>query len=122
MPACCVIAAFILAQCLATLRRWGMFWGLVRVPEGETAETLFSVMRAYLLRPTVRAALAVLVVVEAVALASWLYVAHGEHIAQLADIGWQRLHGRQVVYSETCGRDGIISQRVVIPIASERGS
>jgi hypothetical protein len=122
MGACCVIAAFIMAQCIATVKRWGMFWGIVSIPEGETAETLFSTMRAFLSRPRVRAAISAVVAVEIVALSSWLYVAHGTHIAQLADVGWERLHGRQVIYSEMCGKDGLISERLVLPADTRRGS
>jgi hypothetical protein len=122
MGACCVIAAFILAQCVATLRRWGMFWGIVTVPEGESAATLFSAMRAYLLRPKVRATIAAAAVVEAVVLCSWLYVAHGTHIAELADIGWERLHGRQVIYSKMCGKAGEVSARIVFAADTGRGS
>jgi hypothetical protein len=120
--ACCVIAAFIIAQCIATLRRWGMFWGIVRVPEGETAATLFSTLRAYLLRPAVRATVSALVVVEIMAASSWIYVAHGTHIAQLADISWERLHGRQVIYGKMCGSDGRVSERFVFPLDAGRGS
>jgi hypothetical protein len=114
MGACCVIAAFILAQCMATLRRWGMFWGLVTIPEGESAATLFSTMRAYLLRPRVRVAISAVAAVELIAVCSWLYVAHGTHFAQLADIGWERLHGHYVIYSDMCGKDGQVSQRIVL--------
>jgi hypothetical protein len=99
-----------------------MFWGIVAVPEGETAATLFSTMRAYLQRPKVRAAIAVAAAVELVVLCSWLYVAHGTHIVQLADIGWERLHGRQVIYSEMCGKAGEVSARIVFADDSGRGS
>jgi hypothetical protein len=119
--ACCVIAAFIIAQCVATLRRWGMFWGIVRVPEGETAATLFSSMRAYLARPAVRATVSALLAVEIIAASSWIYVAHGTHIAQLADIGWERLHGRQVIYSKMCGTGDRLSERFVFPIDGGSG-
>jgi hypothetical protein len=122
MGACCVIAAFIMAQCIATVKRWGMFWGVVKVPEGETAATLFSTMRTYLAAPKVRAAISAIAAAEIIALFSWIYVAHGTHIAQLADIGWQRLHGRQVIYAETCGKDGLISERIVLPTDAGRGS
>jgi len=122
MGACCVIAAFIMAQCIATVRRWGMFWGIVAVPQGETAATLFSTLRGYLARPKVRAAISAIAVAEIVAVCSWLYVGHGTHIAQLADVGWQRLHGRQVIYSEMCGKDGLVSQRIVLSDDFGRGS
>jgi hypothetical protein len=122
MGACCVIAAFILAQCIETLRRWGMFWGIVAVPEGETAATLFSTIRGYLILPKVRAAISVLAAVEIIAVCSWLYIAHGTHIVQLADIGWQHLHGRQVIYSKMCSKNGLLSERIVLPIDTRRGS
>ena len=122
MGACCVIAAFILAQCIETLRRWGMFWGIVAVPEGETAATLFSTLREYLRRPKVRAAISVLAAIEIIAVCAWLYIAHGTHIVQIADVGWQRLHGRQVIYSKMCSKNGLFSERIVLPNDTGRGS
>ena len=101
--ACCVIAAFLFAQLMAMVRRWGMFWGLVPVPEGETADTLLAWMRRTLRRPAVRAAFASALAFELVAASAWVYVQHGSHLARLADISWSYLHGEQVVYAEACG-------------------
>lgn len=112
--ACCVIAAFLLAQCMATLRRWGTFWGLVPVAEGEVADTVFTRTSAWLARPRVRAAIAAVVVVELMTVGGWAYAQHRTHITQLADQGWSRLHGQHVVYADICGRDGSDGVRLVL--------
>jgi hypothetical protein len=112
--ACCLIAAFLVAQAMAMLRRWAIFWGLVPVPEGEVADTVFTRTAGWLRRPTVRMGIAALLVVELTGVGSWLYFEHGAHIAQLADIGWSRLHGQHVVYADMCGLHGEESVRVVI--------
>jgi hypothetical protein len=112
--ACCLIAAFLVAQAMAMLRRWAMFWGLMPVPEGEVADTAFTRIAAWLRRPRVRAGITALLLVELTGVGVWLYVDHGAHIAQLADIGWSRLHGQHVVYADMCGMDGQQSVRLVI--------
>lgn len=112
--ACCLIAAFLVAQAVAMLRRWAVFWGLMPVPEGEMADTVYTRLAALLRRPGVRLALGALLVAELTGAGTWLYVAHGAHIAQLADIGWSRLHGERVVYAGVCGPKGDSSLRLVI--------
>jgi hypothetical protein len=112
--ACCLIAAFLVAQAMAMLRRWAVFWGLMPVPEGEVADTVFTRIAAWLRRPSVRAGIAALLLVELTGVGVWLYVDHATHIAQLADIGWSRLHGQHVVYADMCGMDGQQSVRLVI--------
>ena len=112
--ACCLLAAFLVAQAMAMLRRWATFWGLLPVPEGEVADTIFTRVQAWLRRPRVRGAIAAMLVVELLGAGGWLYQAHGTHIAQLADIGWSRLHGRHVVYADMCGLKGEQTVRLVI--------
>lgn len=112
--ACCLIAAFLVAQAMAMLRRWAVFWGLMSVPEGEVADTIFTRIAAVLRRPRVRMAVAALLVVELAGVGIWLYRDHGTHIVQLADIGWSRLHGQHVVYAAMCGMNGEQSVRLVI--------
>lgn len=112
--ACCVLAAFLLAQAMETLRRWGMFWGIVRAREGETVDTLAGRIRRVFARPLVRRGVCALVAAELLAVGSWTYVRHGEHIAQLVDIGWSRLHGQQIVYAPMCSMTGAnVVRRVV---------
>lgn len=103
--ACCIIAALLFAQFMGMLRRWGMFWGLVRVPEGAVVDTAYGRLAAWLGRPRVRFALAVMVAVELTGGASWLYLRHGAHIAEEADVAWSRLHGEHVVYAGVCTPD-----------------
>ncbi|HUD93556.1 hypothetical protein [Sphingobium sp.] len=112
--ACCLIAAFLIAQAMAMLRRWAVFWGLMPVPEGEVADTIFIRISAFLRRPRVRMAAIALLLVELAGVGAWLYYDHGTHIAQLADIGWSRLHGQHVVYADMCGMNGGQSVRLVI--------
>jgi hypothetical protein len=120
--ACCLLAAFLLAQAMATLRRWGMFWGLVRVPEGEVPNTLAGQMRGWFARPAVRRTAFALVCVELLAVGSWAYLRHGEHIAQIADIGWSRLRGEHVVYAQMCSMSGETSVRLVLNHPDHRTS
>lgn len=116
--ACCVIAAFIVAQCVATLRRWGMFWGVVAIPEGENANTLFRAMRVYLQAPKARFVVLTVVAIEFATLGGWLYLKHGDHIAQLTDIAWSRLHGKEVMYVGRCATNGQTKIRVVLDLPS----
>ena len=104
--ACCIVAAFILAQIMATLRRWGVFWGLVTPVEGEDADTIYRRMRLWLSQPRVRAAVMALVMVEIAAFGSWVYVAHGTHLYRLADQTVGSLRGQTIVYAGTCDRTG----------------
>ncbi|NWK95912.1 hypothetical protein DM806_09535 [Sphingobium lactosutens] len=118
--ACCLIAAFLVAQAMAMLRRWAVFWGLMPVPEGEVADTVFTRIAAFLRRPRVRMAILALLVVELAGVGTWLYRDHAPHIAQLADIGWSRLHGQHVVYADMCGVNGEQSVRLVIDADGSR--
>jgi hypothetical protein len=54
------------------------------------------------------------VVVECVTLGGWIYLRHGEHIAQFADIAWSRLNGKEVIYAERCATNGQTSVRLVL--------
>ena len=112
--ACCLIAAFLVAQAMEMLRRWAVFWGLMPVPEGEVPDTAYTRLAAWARRPRVRLALGALLVAELTGAGTWAYVAHGTHIAQLADIGWSRLHGERVVYAGICGPRGDVALRLVI--------
>lgn len=82
--ACCLFAAFLFAQCMAMLRRWGMFWGLVPVPQHEVADTARSRVVAWFARPLVRRVAVALLVIEFTGLGAWVYIDHGSHIAAVA--------------------------------------
>ncbi len=86
--ACCLIAAFLIAQAMAMLRRLAVFGGRMPVPKGEVADTIFTRTAAFLRRRQVRMAVMMLLMVELAGVGVWLYRDHGTHIAQLADIGW----------------------------------
>lgn len=101
--ACCLLAAFLFAQCMAMLRRWGMFWGLVPTPSGEIPDTAYTRLKGWFARPVVRWAVAAGVAIELGLLGVWTYTEHGTHIVEIADTAWARLHGKQVVYAGTCG-------------------
>ena len=112
--ACCVIAAFILAQFVATLRRWGVFWGLVE-PEGdEAANTLSAKLRAFFFSDRGRRVVRGVVALEFVALSAWLTVFHGEHLYELADIGLSRLEGKHVIYAGLCQPDGAATRTRIV--------
>ncbi len=104
--ACCIIAAFILAQIMATVRRWGVFWGLVKPVEGEDADTIYRRIWLWLARPTVRKVVMALMLVEISAFGSWLYLAHGTHLYQLADQTMGTMRGQTIVYAGVCDRAG----------------
>lgn len=81
---CCVIAAFLFAQAMAVLRRWGIYWGLVRAgPEEQDLPTLLGAIRRILARPAVRTVILAVALVEMGGVATWLYVDHGDHIADI---------------------------------------
>lgn len=112
---CCIIAMLIIAHVMATLRRWGIFWGVVRPVEGEDDDTVFRRMRQWLALPRVRTAMMGLVAIEAAMVGGWLYNDHGTHIRQLGDQAIGSLKGQTIVYAEVCGKDGVNrTVRVVI--------
>jgi hypothetical protein len=113
--ACCVLAAFLIAQMWATLRRWGVFWGIVPRMETDAAETVFTRIRDVLATPRAKIVVAGLLAAELVTVGGWVYTRHGTHIYQIADQSWSALHGQHVVYVGLCkpnGSDG--SVRVVL--------
>lgn len=103
MMACCLLAAMILAQITATIRRWGVFWGVVRPYEGEEYDTVYRRIGAWLHQPRVKAAVFAVAAVEFVALSGWVYVAHGAHLYQLGDQLAGAARGQQIVYAQVCG-------------------
>lgn len=84
--ACCLIAMMVLAHCLATLRRWGAFWGIVAVPEGVEYVTFMGHVRRWSCRRDVRLAALALVVVEVSAFSAWVSLRHGDHARQIVEI------------------------------------
>lgn len=83
--ACCIFAAFLVAQAVAMLRRWGMFWGVVRPRAGEeSVDTIYSRIAAWLARPGVRRVAVALLTLELAGFGTWVYAEHGEHLAGLA--------------------------------------
>lgn len=111
---CCLIAMMLLAHLMAVVRRWGMFWGLVQVPEGADYDTAYTRLRRWLARPPVRRAAIALVAAEALALGGWVYAAHGEHFYRIGDQAIGRLKGQTIVYAEVCGSHGDRTVRLVI--------
>lgn len=103
---CCIIAMLIIAHVMAVLRRWGIFWGVVRPVEGEDSETVFSQMRQWLARPRVRQVVIGLVAIEMVAAGNWIYTAHGTHLYQMGDQAVGAMRGQTIVYAGVCGKDG----------------
>ena len=115
MAVCCILVAILMAQISATIRRWGIFWGIVQPDPGEPAETLRGRITTWLARPRVRAAVFAVAAVEAIAVGSWTYVAHGEHLYRLGDEAIGQITGRRVVYAPACNpRQGQRSVRLVL--------
>ncbi len=106
MMACCLLAALIFAQILATVRRWGIFWGVVKPREWENPETVLNRIGTWFARPSVKRAVFAVAAVELAVLGGWVYVAHGTHFYQLGDQALGRMRGETIVYSGICGRDG----------------
>ena len=100
--ACCLIAAFLIAQAVAMLRRWGIYWGVVRPDADEQATTVYQQIGAWLAQPSVRRIVTVAAGVELAVLGTWIYTPHGTHLYQLADQGIGQLRGERVIYSGIC--------------------
>lgn len=100
--ACCVLAALLLGQLVALLRRWGIFWGVVRPREYEDgSNTALAWARARLATPGLRRGLVVAVVLE-LGIVPWIAVEHGAHLYRLADVAVSRLRGERVLYLGVC--------------------
>ena len=119
--ACCLIALMLLAQCMATLRRWGAFWGLTPVPPGIEYDTVYVRAGRWMGRRDVRIGIVAVVAVELGLLGSWLYFDHGEHIAMIASDGWQRVTGHQIVYAGICDATTGKSEQVRVVLDTTNG-
>ena len=104
--ACCVIAAFLIAQLVAMVRRWGIFWGVVSPQAHEDNGNVLGWLRARFASRGARRGLAVALMLEMGIAATWVYTAHGAHLYRLADEGVARLQGRRVVYIGLCTPNG----------------
>jgi hypothetical protein len=81
---CCVIAAFLFAQVMAMVRRWGIYWGVVRPDENEEdLPTLGKSLRALFAKPAFRTAIIAVALIEIGSASIWLYSDHRDHIAQI---------------------------------------
>ena len=103
--ACCLIAAFLVAQFVAMVRRWGLFWGVVRPREGEEADTIYRRIRGWFARPAVRRTAFVLAAAELAVLGGWVYTEHGAHLYRIADQAVGRLRGQTIIYAGLCSAD-----------------
>lgn len=96
----------VLAQIMATIRRWGVFWGVVRPYEGEEYETVYQRVGMWLRRPRVRAGIFAFASVELLALGAWGYFEHGAHVYRIGEELAAAARGQQIVYADLCGEDG----------------
>lgn len=101
--ACCILAALIFAHFMAMVRRWGVFWGLVRPDEYDSPDTALRRLRGFLARPRVRIVAGGLLALEIAALSAWAWTAHGTHFYRLADEMLGKVHGQTIVYNDMCG-------------------
>jgi hypothetical protein len=95
------------------VRRWGMYWGLVQVPQGVEFDTAFQQMRRWLARPIARKAVTALVVLEMSVFGGWLTLEHGQHLYQIGDQAIGDLRGQKIVYANICGSHGTRFVRLV---------
>lgn len=101
--ACCVLAAILLGQLVALLRRWGIFWGFVRARDYEDGgNTALAWAKARLATRHAKRGLAAAVAIEIGLLGGWVYAFHGAHLYRLADVAVSRLRGEHVVYVGVC--------------------
>jgi len=120
--ACCIVAAFLVAQLMALLRRCGVFWGLLPTPAGEVADTAYTRLAAWARKPAIRPAIAAALALELGAGGAWLYVEHGRHIAKEADIAGSWLCGEWAAIAAACSETGDrIGTRPVFIEASRNG-
>lgn len=112
---CCILVALLLAHIVAMVRRWGMYWGLVPIPEGVEYDTAYQRIRRWLARPVARRVIAVLVVIEVGAFGSWVTLEHGDHLYRIGDQAIGRFRGQTIVYAQVCGSHGSRSVRLVFP-------
>jgi hypothetical protein len=103
---CCMIAALILAHVTAIVRRWLVFFGVVRPRPDEVADTLLYRVRAWLRRPAVRRFVTVAVALELTVGGAWVGVAHGAHLYRLGDQALGALRGERIRYVGLCAPDG----------------
>lgn len=102
---CCVIAMMIVAHLTAMVRRWLVFFGLVRPRPDEDADTIYRRIAAYLRRPRVRRFVTAAVAVELLVGGAWIGVGHAEHLYRIGDQAVGRLRGEHVSYVATCDPD-----------------
>ena len=116
MAACCILAAIILAQISATLRRWGVFWGVIRPDAYDDPDTLLRRLKSWLARPGVRAIAGGMLMLEVSGFSYWVYAYHGEHLYHLADEAVAGLGGKEVIYARLCnGTKSAGDQRIIVP-------
>lgn len=116
--ACCILAAFLVAQAVAMLRRWGIFMGVVQPRECEDSETVFQRIGQWLRKPVVRAAVTGIAAFELAVLGIWVYAEHGTHLYQIADQTAGRLRGERIIYAEQCTPTGNATAAIRIVIAA----
>lgn len=101
--ACCIIAAFLMAQCVYLLRRWGRFWCILPKDDAFDEPNIVDTLKVWLQKPFVKVAAVFLVTGEVLALGLWISESHGEHIASLYERAYKDAALEQVVYSTDGG-------------------
>jgi hypothetical protein len=115
---CCLIAAFLVAQFVAMVRRWGIFWGVVQSREHEDSDTIYRRIKIWFAHPTVRRTAFALAAIELAVLGGWTYTEHGAHLYRIADQAVGKLRGQTILYVGLCSPNSSeMGTRVVIASA-----
>lgn len=87
---CCVVASFLIAQVVAVMRRWGIFWGLLKPRDYEARGTFLRWLGVCWQKPVVRGVVAGAMAFELALGGAWLISAHGPHLLGLSRSAFAR--------------------------------
>ena len=117
---CCLIAAFLVAQFVAMVRRWGIFWGVVQPRAHEDDDTIYRRIKTWFARPLVRRTVFALAAVELVLLGGWTYIEHGAHLYRIGDQAVGKLRGQTIIYAGLCAPDSKEAGVRIVIAAADR--
>lgn len=101
--ACCIFAAFLLAQAALLLKRWGRFWCVLRRDDVYDEPNVVDMLKVWLKKPAVRVAAVFFLSGEAVALGFLITQDHGDHLFGLAQQFFNKGGEDQIIYTTDGG-------------------